>query len=138
MCVTNHSEKTFLEKQSIVYIYMLQYSDWRTTALSFSVCTFLSPPNTFFSCKTFVVICTYCGTLFFTKAPSFQGSSIALKKNIVYTGCSPSIGCASGIPPFFLGKERKHRKEQTKQKMKDKEKKGEERTRSKTKGKERT
>ena len=27
---------------------MLQYSDWRTAVLSFSVCTFLSPPNTHF------------------------------------------------------------------------------------------
>ena len=64
------------------------------------------------------------GPHFFTKAPSFQGSSKALKKNIVYKGCSPSIGCASGITPFFEGKERQQVKEQNKQKMKDTEHKG--------------
>lgn len=121
MQMTSHSvcyqsfSKTYFEKQNTIYIYVciFQHSNWRTTVLSFSVCTFLSPHNTFFSCKTLVVICT---THLFTKAPSFQGSSMALKKNIVYKGCSPSIGCASGTTPFFEGKERKQVKNKTNKK----------------------
>ena len=104
MCCQSFNKTFFFEKQNIVNIFiniMLQYSDWRTAVLSFSVCTFLSPPNThFLHAKYFFVICTCCGNPFFTKATSFQGSSIALKKTIVYTGCSPSIGNASGIRPF--------------------------------------
>ena len=138
MCCQSFNKTFFWKAKHCIYIYKYYASIFRLEdSSSFLQCLYLPFPtqHTFFACKTLVVICTCCGNPFFTKATSFQGSSIALKKNIVYTGCSPSIGTASGTRPFSWGKERKHRKEQTKQKMKDKEKKGEERTRSKKKEK---
>ena len=126
MCVTNHLVRHISKNKTLyVYKYIFQHSNWRTTVLSFSVCTFLSPHNThFFYAKHLLSSVHAVGPHFFTKAPSFQGSSMALKKNIVYKGCSPSIGCASGITPFFEGKERQQVKEQNKQKMKNTEHKG--------------
>ena len=136
MCCQSFNKTFFWKTKHCKYIHKYYASIFRLEdSSSFLQCLCLPFPtqHTFLACKTLFVICTCCGNPFFTKATSFQGSSIALKKTIVYTGCSPSIGNASGIRPFSWGKERKHRKEQTKQKMKDKEKKGEERTRSKKK-----
>ena len=127
VCCQSFSKTYFEKTKHYIYIkiFRFQHSNWRTRVLSFSVCTFLSPHNThFFYAKHLLSSVHAVGPHFFTKAPSFQGSSMALKKNIVYKGCSPSIGCASGITSFFQGKERKQVKEQNKQKMKDTEQKG--------------
>ena len=128
MCVTNHLVRHISKKQNTIYLYIYIYIS--TFQLednsSFLQCLYLRFPtqHTFFYAKHLLSSVHAVGPHFFTKAPSNQGSSMALKKNIVYKGCSPSIGCASGITPFFEGKERQQVKEQNKQKMKDTEHKG--------------
>ena len=107
---------------------------------SFLQCSHLPFPtqHAFFLCKTLVVICLCCGNPFFTKVPSFQGSFIALKKNNIYTDCSPSIDNASGTRPFFGGKEKNAEKNKPNKKSKikkRKEKKGQELKRKENKQK---
>ena len=49
MCCQSFNKTFFWKTNHYIFInIMLQYSDWRTAVLSFSVCTFLSPPNTHF------------------------------------------------------------------------------------------
>ena len=121
--------KTYFEKTKhyiFIYIYIYISTFQLEDNSSFLQCLYLRFPtqHTFFYAKHLLSSVHAVGPHFFTKAPSNQGSSMALKKNIVYKGCSPSIGCASGITPFFEGKERQQVKEQNKQKMKDTEHKG--------------
>ena len=72
VCVTNHLVRHISKNKTIyLYIYIFQHSNWRTTVLSFSVCTFLSPHNTHFFMQN-TCICTCCGTTLFHKGSFFS------------------------------------------------------------------
>ena len=98
--------KTYLESKTLynyIYIFIFMYISifQLEDNSSFLQCLYLSPHNTHcFHAKHLLSSAHAVEPLFFTKAPSLQGSSMASKKNIVYKGCSPSIGCASGITAF--------------------------------------
>ena len=106
--------QTYLDKQNTHTLYIdmytvciciFQYSKWRKTVLPFSVCTFLSPPNTHFFMQN--TCChLYMGTTLFHKGPPPQRSSIALKTNI-FTKVAPQVSAVFQEPHLFLsGKEK--------------------------------
>ena len=121
---TKHTHTLYIDMYTVC-ICIFQYSKWRKTVLPFSVCTFLSPPNTHFFMQN--TCChLYMGTTLFHKGPPPKEFH-SIKDKHFYKGCSPSIGCVSGTAPFFVRKGKNKENNKTNQNMKDKEQKGKER-----------
>ena len=116
--------QTYWDKQKIIYINIciciFQFSKWRKTVLPFSVCTFLSPPNTHVFHAKHLLSSVHGDHPFFTKAPPKEFHSI--KDRHFYKGCSPSIGSVSGT--FFYQEKKNKENNKANQNMKDKEQKG--------------
>ena len=124
MCVTSHSIKLVYNYNIYIYIYIFistckfQHVNCRTAAVFLLVFLppFPHPTQHFFA--TQALSCAHAvEPTFFTIVHSFQGGSIALKKHTpLFTKVPvynlqrfifsflqisyPSIGCASGTPPF--------------------------------------
>ena len=123
---TKHTHTLYIDMYTVC-ICIFQYSKWRKTVLPFSVCTFLSPPNTHFFMRN--TCChLYMGTTLFHKGPPPpQRSSIALKTNI-FTKVAPQVSAVFQEPHlFFVRKGKNKENNKTNQNMKDKEQKGKER-----------